>query len=363
MNVCVVGAGPAGSYAAYLLARQGHAVSVFEDHKEIGMPIQCTGIVTKALFDLVPYDDKYIVNKARSVLVHSSNASIEVPLDEYIICRHRFDKFVAEMATRSGVKYHLGHKFVSHTNNKAVFRHNGKETVHSFDILVGADGPLSKVAKSSRLYETQDCWIGCQATMKSKWVSDKFETWFGSDVAPGFFGWSVPESNVLSRVGVAGTNKARLFFEKLQKRVNGVIVSMTGGPIPIYKKRIVQNKNVFLVGDAGGFVKATTGGGIITGMLSSKALAESIQNNKPYEYYLRSLRRELWIHERIRKILNRFSDKDYDYLLWLMNKEKIKKILREHPREFPSRFILKLLLAEPRLLWFAKHMFLFYVLF
>ena len=46
------------------------------------------------------------------------------------------------------------------------------------------------------------------------------------------------------------------------------------------------------LGDAAGFVKDTTGGGIITGMLSSKALAESISSGKNYEKCLKNLRKE-----------------------------------------------------------------------
>ncbi len=38
--ISVIGAGPAGSYTAYLLAKAGEKVRIFEEHKEIGKPVR-----------------------------------------------------------------------------------------------------------------------------------------------------------------------------------------------------------------------------------------------------------------------------------------------------------------------------------
>jgi flavin-dependent dehydrogenase len=119
----------------------------------------------------------------------------------------------------------------------------------------------------------------------------------------------------------------------------------------------VHNKNTFLIGDAGGFVKDTTGGGIITGMLSAKAAAESIIHKTSYEKNLKPLRKELWLHSKLRNMLNRFSDNDYSRLIRWMSNRRVKHILCAHPREYPSRFLLKLLIAEPRLACFIKYVF------
>ncbi len=350
MRICVVGAGPAGSYAALLLAQQGHKVDVFEDHPEIGLPVQCTGIVTKALFDLIEKDE-YIIQTVNTIKINAPTHSMEMPLHEHIICRHKFDNFLAKKAQEAGATYHLEHRFLRVENGEAVFRHKGEEKTVPFGALIGADGPNSEVAKAAGL-EKQSFWVGIQATMEGTWDSNRFETWFGS-AAPGFFAWSVPESSSLSRVGVAG-KKPRVFFDRLRENLDCKVKEMQGGPIPIYKKRAVQKDNIYLVGDAAGFVKATTGGGIITGMLSSKALATALLKQEPYERHLRPLRKELRLHSLLRWLLDRFKDKDYDRLVRLMQNKKIKQILYDHPREFPSKFLGKLLLAEPRLLLFGK---------
>ena len=72
----------------------------------------------------------------------------------------------------------------------------------------------------------------------------------------------------------------------------------------------LQKKNVYLVGDAGMQVKATTGGGVVTGLLAAEALAKSIIKNKSYAQQLKKLNRELKITRMIRKRLNKFNDKN-----------------------------------------------------
>jgi flavin-dependent dehydrogenase len=45
-DVIVVGAGPVGSYTAYLLAKAGLDVGIFERNPVIGKDVNCTGIVS-----------------------------------------------------------------------------------------------------------------------------------------------------------------------------------------------------------------------------------------------------------------------------------------------------------------------------
>lgn len=350
----IIGSGPSGSYLAYLLAKQGHEVSLFEEHSVIGKPIQCTGLVTKALFDLIPYSKEYMVNELKQAEITGPNSSILLDLEEYVICRHKFDAYLANLAENAGAEIHLGHHFTDFKKTTASFKTKEGFVQKKFDILVGADGPLSRVAKSQNIFYSREFYIGVQATMKGEFQHDTFTANFGS-LAPGFFAWSVPESDSLSRVGLATKKNAREHYNKFIKSLKGNVLDVLAGPIPHYTpKQIVGKDNIFLVGDAAGLAKATTGGGIITGMLSSKILADCIINGKSYEKEINALKKELWIHMKIRQCLDKFQDKDYDYLISLMNNKKVRKILFENPREYPSRFVAKLFFSEPRLFYFLK---------
>jgi geranylgeranyl reductase family protein len=356
MKVLIVGAGPSGCQAAFRLAKEGHDVELLEEHDKVGLPIACTGIVTKALYEFVPRDKSYIINSLNSAKIVSKNNSVEVPLHEDVICRHKFDSWMANRAKQAGAKILTNYRFKEIKNNKAVFSNKGKEVVKEFDILVGADGPRSEVAKAANLWSEQDYWFGLQVTIEGDWKKDQFEAHFGK-VCPGFFAWIVPESNKLARVGLAADKKAKPLFDEFLKQFKGEVVATQAGPIPWYKKRKASKDNIYLVGDAAGLTKATTGGGIITGIWSANVLADSLVNKTNYEKNLSKLRRELWIHRKIRSTLNKFKDKDYDKLIKLMSKDKVLRILRDNPREYPSRYLVSLLFAQPRLLSFAKFVF------
>ena len=209
-------------------------------------------------------------------------------------------------------------------------------------------------------------YIGMQATVtaakgdvnKDAFAKDIFTTWFGKQ-APGFFAWSVPESKSISRIGLATMTHTRAHFEALLKKFGTAPQSahaLQAGPIPLYSPYTTASdpqERVWLVGDAAGLVKATTGGGIISGMRSASLAARAILQNENYEALLGPLRRELFIHLVIRRALNRFKEQDYEDLVAMMKNPKVQTILREHTREYPSRFMLKLVRAEPRLLTFV----------
>ena len=360
MRISIVGAGPSGSYAGFLLAKAGHDVTIYEDHDKIGEPVACTGIVTKALFELIEYSKEYVINELDGVdVISPKNEKLHIPLKEYVLCRKKFDNCLANKAESAGAKILLGHRYVERNGNELLFRVKGQTIKKETDILISADGPLSKVAETSGLGKNREFYVGQQATIKAKFNPKVFTTWFGS-IAPGFFAWSVPESAELSRIGLAttsGKNCAQC-FQRLMKMSGGKIVARQAAPIPLYDhKRKVQKNNTYLIGDAAGFVKDTTGGGIITGMLSAKAAAESIIHRTSYEKNLKPLRKELWLHSKLRRMLNRFSDKDYSRLIRWMSNPRIKRILYTHPREYPSRFLVKLIIAEPRLAYFCKYVF------
>ena len=76
--------------------------------------------------------------------------------------------------------------------------------------------------------------------------------------------------------------------------------------------------------------------------------------NKDYTKELGKLKKELWIHQKIRKILNNFTDKDYDKLIDLINKDKVKEILKKQDRDSPFSLLKQVIFAEPRFLLFMR---------
>ncbi|MEK6879705.1 MAG: NAD(P)/FAD-dependent oxidoreductase [Nanoarchaeota archaeon] len=118
--ISIIGAGPAGNHLAFLLAKKGHTVNVYEEHKEIGNPVQCTGLVTDSIKDLVEIKEDFVVNKIRGFKVFSNNNSVEINFKKpnLVLDRMKFDKALAQKAVDSGANYFLGNRFEGCQLNK-----------------------------------------------------------------------------------------------------------------------------------------------------------------------------------------------------------------------------------------------------
>jgi len=109
--IAIIGAGPVGNYVAYLLASNNIAVEVFEEHGEVGIPWQCTGITTASFEKIVELPPKLIINRLRKLKIVSRRHSVRMPIEEIVLDRVGLDKHWYEEAKKSGAKYHLNCRF------------------------------------------------------------------------------------------------------------------------------------------------------------------------------------------------------------------------------------------------------------
>ena len=361
--ITIVGSGPAGTYLGYLLAKQGKKVVILEEHNAVGSPVQCTGIVTHSIEKFFKLKYEVIAKKLNKVLVLSKNNKIIVDVDEIVMWRDKFDQFVAEMAQDAGAEILLNHKFIcingkSSIKVKDAKKNKIKDLKASF--VVGADGPFSAVAKSAGMNSNAKYYIGMQAKVRLSMDTTSFETYFGSDF-PNFFGWCVPESEDTVRLGIGCFENTQDYFYRFLKHRTGKkeILCWESGLIPLFNpNRIIQKGDIFLLGDAAAQVKATTGGGIIPSLKAAQTLCDCIVNKKNYNRQFKTQSgRELRLHLKIRNMLNKFTDQDYDKLLTMMSKEKVRKVLKKYDRDTPIALVANLLLKEPRFLYFSKFLF------
>ena len=259
--ISIIGAGPSGSYLAYLLAKEGKEVHVFEEHAKIGNPIQCTGLVTNAITHLIDIKKEFLINTIHRIKVvapNGINAEFSLKKPDFLFHRAKFDKYLVRMANHDGAFFHLRKKFVSFKDNCITFEDGSQFRT---DYLVGADGPFSSVAKYSNLFHYRKFMTGLQARASGSFDAHQFIVYLGE----GYFGWSVPENSHFSRIGViAADGNPKSSFDSLLQKENAKIVEYQSGPIPMYQPNIVcQKENVFLLGDAATQCKGSTHGGVI----------------------------------------------------------------------------------------------------
>jgi flavin-dependent dehydrogenase len=335
MITSIIGGGIVGGYLA---GKIGGDVRIFEEHRKIGEPVQCSGLFTHNISDFVKIKKDFLVNEINGVrLVSSSGNSCEFDLKQkdFVLDRAKLDTHIVEMAVGKGAKLYLGHKFTGVKDGKLRFG-NGK--IADYDVVVGADGPNSSVNKVFFNNPAGKFWVGKQARVRMKSEGDVFEVDFS---IPGFFGWVIPENERVARVGVACERGVMEHFDKFlkKKRIEGVmradgVMDIQAGVIPVYnpKVKLWNGHKAFLVGDSAGMVKALSGGGVIPGLKAGRILAEAV-NSGDYSSYEKRFRREvgggLWRNLKVREFLNKFNEKDYDKLIYLLEKNDFNGFDRE----------------------------------
>jgi len=349
--ITVVGAGPVGCFAASLLADK-FDVLVIEEHKSVGLPVQCTGIVTQEIFNFVPRKNNFIINEVSDVRIFSpDNKFIKLRLEkpDIILDRQKFDNYFYNLAKKKGVKFLFNHKFIAREGDQILVKNLSSNKVKKFKFshLIGADGPLSLVAKSAGLYSKRKFFIGVQAVIKKKNSNTVDFYPFKNG-----FGWAVPEDKQTLRVGAAALTNPKDYFQKLLKKHKGKIISKQGGLIPLFDPwAVFSKKKTYLIGDAAGFVKATTGGGLIPGLKSAEILAKSINNRMSYEAgVFLHLFPSLLLNLKMRKTMDAFSEDDWNNLVKELNNSESKKTLQSINRDKAFSLMVRLGFGNPGLI-------------
>src|SRR3989344_5938460 len=309
--ISIIGAGPAGSYLASLLDDE---VQIFDYKENVGKPIQCTGVLTNK-FESFIKEKKFVDNKIHNIELNSKNESYTIKLKkpEFVIDRYKYDNYLLEKAMDKGTKFYPKHMFKDFSINKIYFA-NSKS--YNTDILIGADGPLSKVNKIAKIQNNRKFWIAKQIKVKYKTNPDTYRVFFN---IPDFFSWVVPENDEIAKIGCAS-------FANINEHEGALIPQYN--PFNNYSKN-----NVYLIGDAASLIKNISGGGLLPAIKSSHALANALNKNKRYKKELsKTVLKSLNLNYLTRKILNKLTEKDYDNLIRLLKEYKINKIDRDDLR-------------------------------
>ncbi|MCK4327402.1 MAG: NAD(P)/FAD-dependent oxidoreductase [Candidatus Diapherotrites archaeon] len=233
----VVGAGPAGLLCAKEAASLGAKVTVYEEHKKIGEPVHCTGLVSKKGLDKlnVEYEES-VLNKCRGARFYSPGGEeFEVKKGQpvtMVIDRSVLDKTIAEEAEGEGAEIITGKKW------------GGK-------CDVAADGPLSKWAPKRQYVHAYQVTADLE----------KDEEFVEIHWTPGFFAWVVPVNAKECRVGIGvrkGNPREALMKWLHKKGMELEYDDEMSALIPLFDNSPAVVDGTCLVGDAAAHVKATS---------------------------------------------------------------------------------------------------------
>jgi digeranylgeranylglycerophospholipid reductase len=364
-DIIIIGASIAGNYLAYLLSKFHLKVLIIEEHSEIGLPLQCAGIISKKLNRLINLPLNLILNRVMiAKLVSPSGRAIKLSGDEepYIIDRIGLDRFFYDkISTNKNIKYLLEEKFQSFNyiieHKKKIVEIKTSSGVFKAKILVGCDGPVSLVAKGCNL--SNDLLYASQIRIKADFPENEAMLYF-HPYWKELFGWIVPEGNNLYRIGIATKTNIAKAFRKFTKLI-GInpkdAIERQGGLIPYGTMKKCAFDNMLLLGDAACQVKATTGGGIVMLLTAAKVAANCIKKcfekrefskkfiKKQYEMPTKTLiGSQLKIHYIIRKILEALTPTEFDSLFRIIKSNRIEKLISIYgDMDFPKELTFKVL--------------------
>jgi len=310
-DVIVVGAGPSGSTASYILAREGLKVALMDKARLPRQKVCGGGLTSKTvtlLKELGLLDGKVLMNACKTLSVFYKGRRL-FDIDDvrlFITLRDVFDYSLAKRAVEAGATLFentciTGIKEVN-GNCKVVTRDGD---IFSAKAVIGADGVYSTVAKAlGRKWEKKDLSIATAALLRLGKNED-----FDGNVCEVHFGitrngycWVFPVSNAkrVFNVGCGITlNYSRSllpsFHYFVTKRFNYNYTSSVRAhllPTPSKLNREFFGRGrILLVGDAAGLVDPWFGEGIYYAIRSAFYASQAIltEDNSIFSTYYYSL--------------------------------------------------------------------------
>ena len=298
-RIIVVGAGVAGSHAAYEAVKNGSRAVLLEEHPQVGVPSHCSGVVSLNGLSMLGIEPESLFTQRaiQGAIFHPPKGEpLEVRTKRpvaVIINRAKFDQFLAKRAVAAGADLHTKARVskMEHYDDGTIGVSVRDGPRFKGRIVIDASGAGSRLPEQAGL-DTPD-WTQLLPGLQYELVDvdrqgDMVELFFGSHRAPGFFAWSIPTGDHSSRVGLASR---RGNVKKLLDRLVGdywpkstVETTKSGSVLVSGPMGKCWAENFLVVGDAASQVKQTTGGGIIiggySGILAGRAAARASKSSR-----------------------------------------------------------------------------------
>ena len=373
-DICIIGAGPGGSFAAKCAAKKGYKVILIEKEKlsPNGRYKACGGAMAWELVEELEYPQERISRIIQSLVLHHTDGErYEKKAKGAVVWRSDLDLFLTEQAIQTGAICieNCSLKSISKPSEKKEWNFDSDfytiETTKGWiksKYVIAADGVYSRTLKLLNWSKFSPSALVLTITKEIKIDPEKIGSILGKEEIHLFFGiknliplgyaWLFPKSDAVS-VGW-GNNLSTLVNTKQelhrywsmpmtsQTLQNGTEISEKAHLIPVEVRPKIYEDGIFAVGDAGGFVDPISGKGIPYAMLSAKHAIESIKAgeqkgkiNELGEIYMKRLNREFLTMFRYKKELRSriFAGEEnlkHFLELWQMNRSSeivLKKLL------------------------------------
>ena len=368
-DVIVVGAGPAGSWAACELASLGYRVAVLEQKTAPGLDVCCTGIISTQCFDSFGVTPEVILTRANSARFFSpSGKSFRLESEKtraYVVDRASFDQAVARKASASGASYFFSARVtdiaIDDKGARVEMLAGGSREVFGARAVLLASGYRPRLTEKLGLGRIGRFLTGAQAEVEAEDIREA-EVYLSQQLAPGSFAWLVPGSENRALAGVLAHHDAGSLLKDFllgqfrRGRIADPGAQIRQKPVPLETLPYTYGDRILVVGDAAGQVKPTTGGGIYFGHLSARIAATvlgqalrsdnlaSANLSRYQQQWRQRIGREVRLGYRARQVYARLSDRHVERLFGALDSGGLAQAVVDSP-DFSFDWHSRLLLA------------------
>lgn len=371
VDLVIAGAGPGGLYAAHQALQRGLTVHVFDKKSVIGIPVKCGEYfpVRKEMEYLLPSAGEYmhvfdvphdaVDNVCKSIRVISPKGrEYEFDFEAYVLDRTALEQQMAKKVEQLGGVIQLSTPVdLFMRNGELLVGRNPADSVRA-KVVIAADGFPSKVAKSAGIlkdeymtanniainYEYLTSELGVDQTVT--------EMYFGTEFAPGGYGWIIPKGDRTANVGIGirtsysqrndGKGYLKYFLADCPltktKLEGGRPGAMIADVLPVDGPfNCTYSSNVLAVGDAAGMVMPTNGGGISTAMISGEIagqtaadhLQKGISLSEYEKHWKQVMGKEMRVSTKLRRLADHGMRNDllFHFMLRILGVSGIKDVI------------------------------------
>ncbi|MEW6529127.1 MAG: NAD(P)/FAD-dependent oxidoreductase [Candidatus Micrarchaeota archaeon] len=392
----MVGAGPAGSTMARILAQSGREVLVIDKRKDIGSPVRCgEGLgqrevigqrldLPKEVISTEILGAKVIAPNGKSIVWKSENTK------GWVLERKMFDKWLAELAVHKGAEVRAYTRAVDlvkkdgKINGVRIEKYGSDPYDVAAPLVVSAEGMEAHIARLAgfktvhNLYDVDTCY---QYEMQPCEHENLIELYFGNEIAPRGYVWLFPKKDKKANIGIGiggsvakwkknsgimGADPKLLLDDFIAKNdmlrdsstlLNfGGIISV-GAPLDKF-----VDDNFMVIGTAAKQVDPIHGGGIALAMeagimaakIANEAMEKSDFSKQTLYQYEKTWRagpgKKVGKRLLLRKVMEHVSDDDLNHIFNTITQNDLDLIMRG---QFANP-VAKVLVGRPQLLGVLK---------
>jgi digeranylgeranylglycerophospholipid reductase len=297
LDVLVVGAGPAGSVAAWQVKQAAPEldVALLERDRAVGSPVRCAeGVGDAGLREFANPDAAGTDWAARKItrVIFLAPDDTEVKVAErdvgWVLDRTRFDAHLAAQAAAAGADVLVGTEATGMTRAAdgrwhVRVKQRGVEEIYRARVVIGTDGVEAMVGRWAGIdtrVPARDMESCAQYVLQGiDFDPDAIYLQFGDRIAPGGYAWIFPRGVGSANVGLGlvalkadGRNARQYLDAWVAKRYpTAARTALTVGGVIVHTtiKRTYAD-GVLVAGDAAHMINPLSGGGIVNAMKAGR---------------------------------------------------------------------------------------------